>query len=366
MNTTTKEEKLGAPTVPAPLAVRPEVLPAAPSVDWLKRALTPGQITTLCATVAPADTPDDVLAAFFWSARRRGLDPFLRQVHLVKRRRRAQKDDSTWGYEDHYVHQTGIDGFRLISGRVTIESGKLQGERALDGIKRGCSYDDQGRLTGAWAEVYRKDCTHPFRAEVDFDEYCPLDTKGMPTGLWARMPKGQIMKCAEAAAHRMANPEDLGDTYEHAELDAAEHIAALNREETPPVSSATAPSPEGIVEAELVRPAEEGSTERVSAGSAFAEENPGPPPDERLTLAANILAVAGHFSPKLADHQWARITGHFTGAARPMEIAALAVVEQGTLQDILTFLRGMASANLGVQAATQKQWKNEVSKWTPR
>ena len=356
MTTATKERTLptepgGAPP-PAPLVVRAEALPAVPSVDWLKKTLSPGQIETLCKTVAPPDATEDELAAFFWSARRRGLDPFLRQVHLVKRRRRVQKDGQ-WGYETYAVHQTGIDGFRVIGNRV---EGKVDGKdcRLLAGVKRGPLKDEKGDLAGGWAEIYRHDWTAPARVEVLFAEYVQTDDKGYATGLWKTKPQTMIEKVAEAAAWRMAFPEDLGDLYVHEEMDNAEHIRPLNRDEKEPTSSATAPPVEGIVEGEIVRPANNGA-------GLFDEEAPAPNSDPRAAIISEIMKALAGFEPRPTDSQWARITGFFTGASRPMQAEAFVKVDPASLTDLRDFLKGMHAGD----GAVLVKWKTEVSKWTP-
>ena len=71
-------------------------------------------------------------------------------------------------------------------------------------------------MISAWAEVHRKDWTHPAREEVPFVEY------NTGKGMWAKMPETMLKKCAEVAALRMAFPDDLGGVYESAEMDQAE------------------------------------------------------------------------------------------------------------------------------------------------
>src|SRR3990167_5200173 len=71
-------------------------LPESPSAEWITATLTESQIKTLVATVAPGATLDE-LAVFFWTARRRGLDPFLRQGDLLQRRPRDKGVDDGQG-----------------------------------------------------------------------------------------------------------------------------------------------------------------------------------------------------------------------------------------------------------------------------
>jgi phage recombination protein Bet len=97
----------------------------------------------------------------------------------------------------------GIEGFRSIAART----GKLSG------IKRGAIKDEKGVLIGGWAEVYRSDWQHPAREEAPLAEY----KKNTP--IWRDMTETMIKKVAEAAALRMAFPDDLGGLYAPEEID---------------------------------------------------------------------------------------------------------------------------------------------------
>ncbi len=325
-----------APSAPAgPLALS---LPSAPSVEWLRRTLTESQIRTLVATVAPGAS-DDELAAFFWHARRRGLDPFLKQVHFVKRRRRIQKPDGSWGYEEYAVHQTGIDGFRVIANRAKGPDGRP----LLAGIKRGPIKDGQGRLIGGWAEVYRHDWREPARVELPFDEYVQTverqvnggKTVAVPAGLWATKPQTMIEKCAEAAALRMAFPEDLGDLYLHEEMDNAEHVRPLNRPESPPITSSDVAGSE-VVDAEVSRaPAPVNSTRPGLFADAEAAG-----PDERTRLATDLVLAISRAVDELPSrpgpNAWRKVCQYFCRAD-----ALGPDIDPAALTDLLTWLRDL-------------------------
>ena len=170
--------------------------------------LTREQIELIKHTVAVGAT-DNELALFLYQAQKRGLDPLTRQIYFIKRK---QYNPDTEKYEEVGTIQTGIDGFRVVADRT----GKLAG------INRGTIKDAEGRLIGAWAEVFRKDWQHPAREEVSFKEYCQTKKDGSPMRLWATMPETMLKKVAESAALRMAFPEDLSGIYSHEEMQQAD------------------------------------------------------------------------------------------------------------------------------------------------
>lgn len=143
------------------------------------------QMELITQTIAKGATPNE-LKLFLYRCKQYGLDPLkVGQVHFIK-----------YGANPGSV-VIGIDGFRAIAARTN----------KVSGIRRGVIKDEKGKLVGAWAEVHRKDWTHPAREEVPFSEY---DTG---RGTWSEMPETMIKKVAECAALRMAFPDNLGGMY---------------------------------------------------------------------------------------------------------------------------------------------------------
>lgn len=155
---------------------------------------TPEQLKLITDVVARGATQDE-LKLFLYRCKNMGLDPLKPgQIHFVK-----------YGTGPGTI-VVGIEGFRSIAART----GKLAG------VKRGVLRDDKGRAIAGWAEVYRSDWQYCAREEVPLNEY------NTGRGPWQKMPETMIKKVAEAAALRMAFPDDLGGVYERAELDQAE------------------------------------------------------------------------------------------------------------------------------------------------
>jgi phage recombination protein Bet len=159
----------------------------------LHSSFTPDQLDLIKRTVARGAS-DDELKLFLYRCSNLGLDPLKPgMIHFVK-----------YGNGPGSI-VVGIEGFRSKA----VKTGKLSG------IKRGAIKDDKGVLVGAWAEVFRKDWQHCAREEVPLSEY----NKG--SGPWKTMPETMIKKVAEAAALRMAFPDDLGGIYAPEEMDQA-------------------------------------------------------------------------------------------------------------------------------------------------
>lgn len=155
---------------------------------------TPEQMRLITDVVAKNASKDE-LALFLYRCKNLGLDPLKPgQIYFVK-----------YGSSPGTI-VVGIDGFRARASRTD----------KLAGIKRGAIRDASGALVGAWAEVYRKDWTHPAREEVPLAEY------NTGKAMWLKMPETMIKKVAEAAALRMAFPDELGGVYERAEMDQAD------------------------------------------------------------------------------------------------------------------------------------------------
>lgn len=155
---------------------------------------TPDEMQVITSTIAKNATPEE-LGLFLYRCKLLNLNPLKPgQIHFMKYSPTATP-----------TIVVGIEGFRSIAART----GKLTG------IKRGAMKDSKGALIGAWAEVYRSDWKECAREEVPLSEY----NKGNST--WKSMPETMIKKVAEAAALRMAFPDDLGGVYESAEMDQA-------------------------------------------------------------------------------------------------------------------------------------------------
>jgi len=178
---------------------------------------TPAQRTALKHMGVENATNED-LQIFFHQAKRTGLDPFTNQIHMIGRR---SKNYQTQEYETKYTIQTGIDGFRLIGRRAADQAGETismdQAEwLAEDGTWRPAWSNKWGLPIAARVKIYRNG--QPFTAVAMFDEYAQKTRNGTLTQMWQQRPAGQLSKCAEALAWRMAFPQDLAGMYTTEEM----------------------------------------------------------------------------------------------------------------------------------------------------
>lgn len=150
---------------------------------------------------------------FLHACKKSGLDPFMKQIHAVKRW------DSSLNKEAMTI-QTGIDGYRLIAERTG---------RYVPGRESTYNYDCDGKLVSATAYVKKQTADgtwHEVSATAFFEEYVQRKKNGEPTSFWMKMPHAQLAKCAEALALRKAFPNDLSGIYTHEEMAQAEREEA--------------------------------------------------------------------------------------------------------------------------------------------
>lgn len=176
---------------------------------------TPEQVALIKETVAKGASINE-FKLFLYRCKALDLDPLKPgQIHFVK-----------YGNGPGTI-VIGIEGFRVKAARTN----------AMAGIQRGVIRNADGLCIGAWCEVHRKDWTHPAREEVSLEEY------NTGNGPWRKMPETMIKKVAEAAALRMAFPDDLGGIYVNEEMDQA------RRDELPRVGPEQPLPGDGVVHA---------------------------------------------------------------------------------------------------------------------
>ena len=171
-------------------------------------------------------------------ARKYQLDPFARQIWLVK-----------YGDSPAQIF-CGRDGYLAIAHR----SGQF------DGIQSGSRIEDN-ELIG-WCRVYRKDMSHPIEVEVYASEY------STGKNLWRDKPRTMIQKVAEAHALRRAF--SISGLYSPEEIDTGDRPEPRLVTEVPPATP-TCCEECGIPVPEEIREKTKPHTDRVLCIEHFGE-----------------------------------------------------------------------------------------------
>lgn len=192
-------------------------------------AVFPNEKIELLKRTICKDSTDDELELFIHACKRTGLDPFMKQIHAVKRW------DKDAGREVMAI-QTGIDGYRLIADRT--------GHYA-PGREPEFTYNKDGYLESATAHIKKmtRDGTwHEISATAHWSEYVGTKRDGKPNSMWATKSHIMLAKCAEANALRRAFPAELSGVYTSEEMQQADNFnEPQDQPATPPRTTITEP-----------------------------------------------------------------------------------------------------------------------------
>lgn len=173
------------------------------------------QIELLKRTVAKGAT-DDELRLFIQVCKGANLNPFLKQVHLVKRW------DSKSGQEVGAI-QVGIDGFRAVAESSGQYAGNddptFESEKEIELHATEKSAARKIKVPNkATAVVYKllEGQRYAFSATARWEEYYPGPKMGFQ---WHQRPFLMLGKCAEALALRKAFPKLLSGMYAAEEME---------------------------------------------------------------------------------------------------------------------------------------------------
>ncbi len=213
-------------------------------------SITESEWRVLVETTFPlAKTPEAVAMAVAY-CHSRNLDVFKKMVHIVTMWNSALKKEveTIW---------PGIAEIRTTASRTGAYAG-------IDAISFGAliKREFEGRVGGnntdllqkkvefpesASATVYRivKGERCPFTATVYWEEtYASIGKSTVPNDMWEKRPRGQLAKCAEAAALRMAFPEELGSIYAAEEMEGRSIDGGEMKDITPPPKPPEPPEPD--------------------------------------------------------------------------------------------------------------------------
>lgn len=136
-----------------------------------------------------------------------GLNPWAREAYCIK----YGKEPATMvvgkeAYLKRAEANENFDGF---------ECGIICFDKASQEInyREGCFNLPGENVIGGWAKVFRKDRSHPYTAEVAFDEYVARKSNGEINGQWSKKPGTMIRKVALVQALREAFPSSFGGVF---------------------------------------------------------------------------------------------------------------------------------------------------------
>lgn len=136
-----------------------------------------------------------------------GLNPWLKEAYCIKY---GTEPATIVPAKDAFMKRAEtnpeFDGYKAGLILFDEESGELT-------YREGSFFMKGEVLVGGYAEVFRKDRTHPYRAEVSFEEYAGKKKDGTLNRQWGSKPATMIRKVALVQALREAFPSNLGGMF---------------------------------------------------------------------------------------------------------------------------------------------------------
>lgn len=169
---------------------------------------------------------------FFHYCRVTGLDPFRKQIYMIGRNTKISEwvDDEraqngrrkVERWVTKYTIQTGIDGYRKNGREAAKRYGDALGfEGPFFTGENDFHVTDDGEVIQHWRKVWPKGQPphaarfvvwrdgEAFEGIAHYDEFVQTSYQDQPNSMWAKMPRNQLAKCAEALAWRRTYPDDF-------------------------------------------------------------------------------------------------------------------------------------------------------------
>ena len=178
-------------------------------------------IRVLENSLYPGARPESIALVLSY-CRVNGMDPLLKPVHIVPT---SVKTPSGWTTRD--VLMPGIADYRIKAARSGEYGGKSEPEF---GPEKATKIDGVAVAYPEWCRITVSRIVHgaarTFTATERWVENYATDGKSdAPNRMWRKRPYGQLAKCAEAQALRMAFPEFSGGQPTAEEMEGKEQFA---------------------------------------------------------------------------------------------------------------------------------------------
>lgn len=207
-------------------------------VNGYKVQLTPGIVRDYLVSGDKERVTMQEVVMFINLCKFSGLNPWLKEAYCIKYGNEpATMVVAKEALQKRAERNPAYDGFD--AGLIVLtKDGEL--------IYRPGSFSLPGEtIVGAYAEVWRKDRGHAYRAEVSFEEYAGRKKDGTLNNQWAKKPGTMIRKVALAQALREAFPTDMNGMYISEEQGIDESVIDLTPIEQPvAINPATVAEPE--------------------------------------------------------------------------------------------------------------------------
>lgn len=242
-------------------------------------------VSTLQTSLFPGAKPESVAAVLDY-CEAAGLNVMLKPVHIVPMN--VKTGPSKWEWRD--VVMPGINHYRTQASRSGVYAGKSEpefGEPVTENL------GGVAVTFPAWCKVTVWKVVAGMRVGFTATEFWTENyaTKGKdtkaPNAMWGKRPWGQIAKCAEAQALRMAFPELVGgETAEEMEGKVID-LQAIEVPDHKPAAARSLDSfagrDDGSGPSQTTGGAAQGGAEPEDAVIEEAGDGPGPTPAEVVT-----------------------------------------------------------------------------------
>ena len=195
---------------------------------------------------------DQEVVYFINLCKSQGLNPFIKDCYLIKygNTTPAQMVVSKDVFLKRAERNSEFDG--LDAGIIVInnESGELT-------YRKGAFYlKDREEVVGGWADVFRKNTSHPTHIEVSVEEYAGRTKDGKLNSQWSSKMGTMVRKVAITQALRETFPNDFQQMYSEEEMNVDMKLDETPIQQPTPIEQAPVqpqtysqpdePQPEGV------------------------------------------------------------------------------------------------------------------------